>query len=262
MAVSSRPVPYFTVDSPLNEGIQTVQGTLEPSDQLAANAMVSDVPGFEATGLESVHVRMAVVLSGMAMVGFLLLQLLSRNVSVADGAAAMIGEVADSGVAEAEAAAQEAAAGGAIGVLSPLFTPEVLHWEPRIVAWSAQYGVDPNLAAIIMQIESCGDPGAVSSAGAQGLFQVMPFHFVAGENPQDPDTNAARGLKYFTDRLVQTNGDVGRAFAGYNGGHVAAAVLFVVYRHLWGHHVWGRYESDPSALVGGRRGWIMQAGGR
>jgi soluble lytic murein transglycosylase-like protein len=91
------------------------------------------------------------------------------------------------------------------------------------VAWSEMYGVDPNLTAIIMQIESCGDPRAASHAGAQGLFQVMPFHFAAGEDSLDPDTNARRGLNYFVERLNQTNGDIGRAFAGYNGGHVAAA---------------------------------------
>ena len=39
----------------------------------------------------------------------------------------------------------------------------------------------------------------------------------------DPDTNAARGLAYYAERLQQTGGDVFQAFAGYNGGHVAAA---------------------------------------
>jgi soluble lytic murein transglycosylase-like protein len=116
-------------------------------------------------------------------------------------------------------AAAVAAVGGA---LAPIFSPEVMHWEPNILAWAAEAGVDPNLAAIIMQVESCGDPQAISSAGAQGLFQVMPFHFEPGENSLDPDTNARRGLAYFADRLTQTNGDIGRAFAGYNGGHVAA----------------------------------------
>jgi hypothetical protein len=109
------------------------------------------------------------------------------------------------------------------GALAPVFTPEVLFWGPQIDAWARRYGLDPNLVAIIMQIESCGDPGAISVAGAQGLFQVMPFHFAAGENSLDPETNAHRGLNYFVERLSQTNGDVGRAFAGYNGGHVAAA---------------------------------------
>lgn len=107
--------------------------------------------------------------------------------------------------------------------ISPVFTPEVRYWAPQIARWSETYGVDANLVAIIMQIESCGDPEAVSSAGAQGLFQVMPFHFSAGEIAIDPETNARRGLSYFVERLNQTGGDVGRAFAGYNGGHVAAA---------------------------------------
>jgi soluble lytic murein transglycosylase-like protein len=59
----------------------------------------------------------------------------------------------------------------------------------------------------------------VSSSGAQGLFQVMPFHFTAGEAMQDPDTNAARGLAYLALGLERGGGDAGLALAGYNGGH-------------------------------------------
>lgn len=51
----------------------------------------------------------------------------------------------------------------------------------------------------------------------------MPFHFQAGEDGFDPETNALRGMNYLAERLIQTNGEVGHAFAGYNGGHVAAA---------------------------------------
>jgi soluble lytic murein transglycosylase-like protein len=120
-----------------------------------------------------------------------------------------------SGVAETTVAAPHSA-------LAPVFTPEVRYWEAKIVAWAAEFGLDPNLVATIMQVESCGDATAVSRAGAQGLFQVMPFHFSPGEDPFDPDTNARRGMAYFVERLQQTKGDVGRAFAGYNGGHVAA----------------------------------------
>ena len=69
-----------------------------------------------------------------------------------------------------------------------------------------------------MQIESCGDPRAVSSAGAMGLFQVMPFHFLATDNPYNPNTNAARGLAYLARSLEFANGDAHLAMAGYNGG--------------------------------------------
>src|SRR5688572_11990822 len=44
----------------------------------------------------------------------------------------------------------------AAGTLSTVFTPEVLHWQDKIVAWSAAFNLDPNLAATVMQIESCG----------------------------------------------------------------------------------------------------------
>lgn len=108
------------------------------------------------------------------------------------------------------------------GKISAVFSNEVKFWEADIVRWASAHDLDPDMIATIMQIESCGDPQALSIAGAQGLFQVMPFHFTAGENMLDPDTNALRGVNYFAERLVQTAGDVGKAFAGYNGGHVAA----------------------------------------
>jgi len=102
--------------------------------------------------------------------------------------------------------------------LSPLFTPEVQFWESRIMDWAAQTSLDPNLIATVMQIESCGDPRAVSGAGAMGLFQVMPYHFESGENPYYPATNALRGLGYLKQALDTANGDYRLAFAGYNGG--------------------------------------------
>lgn len=106
--------------------------------------------------------------------------------------------------------------------LSPVFTREVSYWEPQILNWSTMYGVDPNIVATIMQIESCGNPDAESHAGAKGLFQVMPFHFSEGESMLDPDTNAMRGLAFFNEQLRYTNGDIFLSFAGYNGGYAAS----------------------------------------
>jgi hypothetical protein len=103
--------------------------------------------------------------------------------------------------------------------LSSLFTPQVHYWSPQIQDWAAQWQLDPNLVATVMQIESCGHPQIQSSAGAVGLFQVMPFHFGANENPELPHVNAERGLSYLAEALKQAEGDIGRALAGYNGGH-------------------------------------------
>lgn len=102
--------------------------------------------------------------------------------------------------------------------LADLFTPEVRYWEGAISRWGATWEMSPNLVATVMQIESCGNPQAVSPAGAQGLFQVMPYHFAAGEDPFEPETNARRGLAYLRRALDAFPNDVRRALAAYNGG--------------------------------------------
>ena len=102
--------------------------------------------------------------------------------------------------------------------LSPIFTPEIQHWGDDIVRWANAASVDPNLAAVVMQIESCGDPQALSRSGAMGLFQVMPFHFHRGENGFNPETNALRGMNYLSRSLSTGGGNARLALAGYNGG--------------------------------------------
>jgi hypothetical protein len=110
--------------------------------------------------------------------------------------------------------------------LAPLFTPEIDFWADNINRWAAQYGLDPNLLATIMQIESCGHPTVSSSAGAQGLFQVMPFHFATGENQLDPDTNAMRSAGVLQACLDMADGDAGLAMACYNGGPRVLSIPF------------------------------------
>jgi hypothetical protein len=102
--------------------------------------------------------------------------------------------------------------------VSSIFTPEVQYWADKIQGWAAAAGLDPNLVATVMQIESCGDPHALSRAGAMGLFQVMPYHFTNSEDPYEPDRNALRGLDYLRRSLEAGHGDPRLALAGYNGG--------------------------------------------
>lgn len=111
--------------------------------------------------------------------------------------------------------------------ISSIFRPEVLYWADSISSWAAGSNLDPNLVATIMQIESCGDPRAVSSAGAMGLFQVMPFHFHITDDPYSPNTNALRGLNYLARSLEAANGDARLAMAGYNGG------ISIIHRSEW-----------------------------
>lgn len=102
--------------------------------------------------------------------------------------------------------------------IAPVFTPEVQFWSPWIMKWAREYKIDPDILATVIQIESCGHYLVSSPAGAQGLFQVMPFHFAEGENMLDPETNARRGIAYLIGSLQRADGHIGLAMAGYNGG--------------------------------------------
>ncbi len=103
-------------------------------------------------------------------------------------------------------------------VIAPLFSPEVQHWGHDIERWATANDLDPNLLATVMQIESCGHPTINSYAGAQGLFQVMPFNFQVGDNYLDPETNAERGANVLKQCIDFADGDKGLAMACYNGG--------------------------------------------
>lgn len=201
----------WSVESPLNEEEEIIEWEeplqLDPSD-------------FETYPLSSLQQRMFLILGVITILVVMFgLLVLPPVLSAFTG----IPEVKSvSQVGNTAASQPQAAPVVAMGAISPIFSPSVQYWGPQIVQWAAAHNLDPNMVATVMQIESCGDPHAVSRAGAQGLFQVMPFHFANGEDMLDPDTNASRGMAYLAERLVQTNGDTGKAFAGYNGGHVAA----------------------------------------
>lgn len=150
--------------------------------------------------------------------------------------------------------------------LSPVFTPEVQFWKPLIAEWALAWEIDPNLIATVIQIESCGDPTVSSNAGAQGLFQVMPFHFDAGEDMLNIQNNAKRGLAYLSGGLDVSQGNAGLALAGYNGGHSVINKGYGAWHsetrryYYWGA---GIYEDAVSgALTSDRLQEWLDAGGQ
>jgi hypothetical protein len=137
--------------------------------------------------------------------------------------------------------------------IAPLFTEEVDYWADDIADWADEYNLDPNLLATVMQIESCGHPTVNSSAGAQGLFQVMPFHFASDEDQLDPNTNAMRGAGVLNECLALANGDAGLAMACYNGGpSVIHAPINSWYAepqryYYWGTGIYSAAKDDQSS---------------
>jgi soluble lytic murein transglycosylase-like protein len=82
--------------------------------------------------------------------------------------------------------------------------------------------IDPRLLLAVVTVENPWlEPDAMSSAGAVGLMQVMPFHAgewgCSGEDLTDPDVNVCHGTRILADAIRRLNGDLERALLRYNG---------------------------------------------
>ena len=89
---------------------------------------------------------------------------------------------------------------------------------------SNQYGVPLPLLQSVAQTESAYNPNAVSSAGAQGLMQIMPANDASFglTNPFDVQQNANAGAAYLAQLHTQY-GDWNTALIAYNQGPTALA---------------------------------------
>ncbi|HET8669463.1 MAG TPA: lytic transglycosylase domain-containing protein [Candidatus Saccharimonadales bacterium] len=137
-----------------------------------------------------------------------------------------------------------------LGVESPRVAarwipPTVRKWDSYIVEMAKKYDIDPNLIAIIITLESGGNPKAESPVGAKGLMQVtaptaqdIATKFLKEPrkqyNLEDPRTNIEFGtayLAYLRDEFgtpaqgPEWISTVELVAAGYNGGPGAANSL-------------------------------------
>jgi soluble lytic murein transglycosylase len=105
-----------------------------------------------------------------------------------------------------------------------------LDYETEIAGSAKRHKVNPHLVAAVIEAESDWQADALSSAGAQGLMQVMPSTAkelarrgrVDGERfpvsrLSDPDVNIEYGTAYLR-YLVERYHEVETALAAYNAG--------------------------------------------
>ncbi|MBR9908881.1 MAG: lytic transglycosylase domain-containing protein [Gammaproteobacteria bacterium] len=93
----------------------------------------------------------------------------------------------------------------------------------RIHRAASSAGLQPEVVLAVIEVESRFDRFAVSSAGAQGMMQVMPFwkneigH--PDDNLTDIDTNLRYGCAILKHYLNKANGRLMDALARYNGSY-------------------------------------------
>ncbi len=83
-------------------------------------------------------------------------------------------------------------------------------------------GLSPALLKAVATVESGLNPGAVSSAGAVGLMQLMPKTAAAlGVDPESTAQNALGGAEYLKSLLGEFHQNLSLAVAAYNAGPCA-----------------------------------------
>ncbi|MFK8013040.1 MAG: lytic transglycosylase domain-containing protein [Marinicellaceae bacterium] len=96
-------------------------------------------------------------------------------------------------------------------------------FEKEIQAAATKWGVEPSLIKAVIHAESSFKAEAVSSAGAQGLMQLMPStqKTYGVSNPFDPSQNVLAGTEYLQHLLKKYKNNMKLSLAAYNAGETA-----------------------------------------
>jgi len=100
-------------------------------------------------------------------------------------------------------------------------TDEEIDRKIRVAA--DRYRMDRDLIRAVVKAESNFDPGAVSTAGARGLMQIMPAlaSRYGVTDIHDPDQNLNAGVRHLKELMDYFKGDLPMALAAYNAGITA-----------------------------------------
>ncbi len=126
-------------------------------------------------------------------------------------------------------AAQNAAQNAAQVQTQPVAVQNASSYEGLIKGAAQENGLDESLIKAVIQAESSYRANAVSSAGAQGLMQLMPAtaSSLGVTNSFDPAQNITGGSKYLKS-LIDRFGDLRLALAAYNTGPSRISGLNIV----------------------------------
>lgn len=98
-------------------------------------------------------------------------------------------------------------------------------FEKEIQNAAHKFSIKPSLIKAIIHAESSFKPESQSSAGAQGLMQLMPAtqKTYAVNNPFNPSQNIQGGSAYLKHLLNKYDNNIKLSLAAYNAGETAVA---------------------------------------
>ena len=104
-----------------------------------------------------------------------------------------------------------------------VYLADVLSIAENIVNYCAEHNIDPLFITAVIAVESEFNKNAVSSSGAKGLGQLMPFNLRSYkvEDPFDIQQNVRASVLMIKGLLVMWKGDVSYALASYFEGENA-----------------------------------------
>ncbi|MCJ7664220.1 MAG: lytic transglycosylase domain-containing protein [Desulfobacterales bacterium] len=113
------------------------------------------------------------------------------------------------------------------GPVEKIPKPDTDKYDLLITESCGLHGVDFALVKAVIRAESCFDPYAISSKGAEGLMQLMPetSKKLNVANPFDPHENIKGGVKYLKYLLDRFNYDLKLSLAAYNAGETTVAQI-------------------------------------
>ena len=121
------------------------------------------------------------------------------------------------------------AAGAYLGRARGRAAPDLTRWGALIDTSAREFDLDAHLLRGLVAVESSGEPGAVSPAGAVGLLQLMPatareqaerlrVEDFSEDRLTEPALNVRLGASYLARLLARFDGEEAFALAAYNAG--------------------------------------------
>lgn len=118
-------------------------------------------------------------------------------------------------------------------------------WSTDLERWAQLLSIEANYLAIVMQLETCGNPDFIGADGRVGLFAVPQDRFQAGEEFADPEINAMRAAELITQCQSLTGNDPGQTYTCYRSNTDSTQVDFggwseaMQQRFLWSMGMYG-----------------------